>query len=62
MKKILKKEFEVQPIMLPNFILVGEDKSPVYISEFTEEELRELCLEFTENLIKKSKNKSTLTV
>lgn len=56
MKKIIKEEVEVMPLIIPNFILVGDDKRPVPIKEFTEAELRELCMEFTENLIKKSKS------
>jgi len=57
MKKIIKKELEIVPLLTPNFILVGDEKEPVPISEFSEEELRELCMEFTENLIKKSRRK-----
>lgn len=57
MRKSITKEVEIYPLMVPNFILVGEDKSPIHVSEFSEEELKELCLEFTENLIKKSKIK-----
>ena len=59
MKKTLKQEVEIKPLLPPNFILtVGND--PVHISEFTEEELRELCMEFTETLIKKSRTKPSL--
>lgn len=56
MKKILTKEINVLPLLTPNFILLDdESKSALPLSDFTEEELRELCAEFTENVIKKSK-------
>ena len=57
MKKTFTKVEEVVPFILPNFILVGESKEPIPISDFTEDELRELCMQFTEGLIKKSKEK-----
>lgn len=56
MKKLREIEIEIVPIMTPNFILTTGD-DVLSISEFTEDELRELGREFTENLIKKSKQK-----
>lgn len=30
----------------PNFILVGENREPLPVNEFSEEEINELCQEF----------------
>ena len=39
--------------LIPNYIIV--DTRPVHISNFTEDELKEIAAEWTKNLIEKSK-------
>jgi predicted GIY-YIG superfamily endonuclease len=57
MKKIVTTAIEVHVPMVPNFLLTGDDNTPVSIAKFTEKELKEIGKQWTENLIKKAKSK-----
>lgn len=55
MKKILEKEVELLPIMTPNFILTSDrDLPPIPLTDFSDDELRSLGNEFTQNLVDKA--------
>lgn len=51
----MKKEIKVEIPSTPNFIKVGE--VVVSIEDFTDEELKELGKEWTEDLLKKAQKK-----
>lgn len=53
----MEKKLKVRCPMVPNFILIENSDTPISIREFTEDELREIASEWTEELIKKSKSK-----
>lgn len=58
---VTKVTVKLKPIMTPNFILTENGVEPIPVTSFTEDELRELGAEFTENLLKKRANGITGT-
>ena len=55
MKRIITTAIEVHIPSTPNFIMIGDDNTPVSIAKFTDEELAEIGKQWTEKLITRAK-------
>ncbi|MFA5696216.1 MAG: hypothetical protein WCT51_04850 [Candidatus Shapirobacteria bacterium] len=53
----MEKKIVIQCPLVPNFLKPEGMDEPISIREFTEEELRQVAAEWTEELIKKSQRK-----
>jgi hypothetical protein len=55
MAKKPTKTIEVHIPLVPNFIMMGEQRHPTSISKFTEDELKEVGEEWTRKLIERAR-------
>lgn len=53
----MEKPLKVRIPDVPNFLLVGDEKTAVSIGKFTDEELKQVGIEWTEKLIDNAKKK-----
>ncbi len=49
------KQIKLQTPTVPNFILTEDLKQPIAIADFTEDELRQIGTEWTQELIRKAR-------
>ncbi len=51
------KQIKIQTPSVPNFILTEDLKQPIPIADFTDEELRAIGNDYTQELIKKARGR-----